>query len=339
MTAQPQADLARFCSTCARNLGLDAAGSAYSYEHLVAVEVPLPWPMAMYSEPGVLPQELLDFRDVQIRAYQEGTPLYRTSLAIAPDPAYSLPGYRRVLSYRRPTGMFARFEQHEYIVPEGEAGALAWALLLNHTALPRYADFEQAPSTTRDLMVCTHGAVDAACAKFGFPLYRRLRRMADDSGGRFRVWRVSHFGGHVFAPTLIDMPEFRYWGYADHDLAERIALRMGGTALVRDCLRGWAGFDDPMLQTAERELFVRRGWDWLDYEKRGTVLAQDPTTGGVEPRWADAEIAWRSPDGSERGRYIVKVVLDKHIETFHTTGDPGTYPYPQYIVTHLERVE
>ena len=86
-------------------------------------------------------------------------------------------------------------------------------------------------------MVCTHGAVDAACAKFGFPIYRQLRRLADESNGQVRVWRVSHFGAHIFAPTLIDMPEFRYWGYVEREEAPMIVNRNGSVLRLRNHYR------------------------------------------------------------------------------------------------------
>lgn len=212
MTTATKPDLARFCSTCARDAGLDTAGSAYSYDHVVAAEIPLPWPTTMYDTPGVLPQELLDFRAELIESYRQGNPLSVGTLAIAPDPTYSVPGHRRVLSYRRPTTPFARFEQHEYLVPDEYFGPLCWALLVAHDRLQQFEQYQQPSSDVRDFMVCTHGAVDAACAKFGYPIFRQMRRLADASDGRVRAWRVSHFGGHVFAPTVIEMPEFRYWG-------------------------------------------------------------------------------------------------------------------------------
>ena len=56
-------------------------------------------------------------------------------------------------------------------------------------------------------MVCTHGNIDAACARFGYPIYQQLRQ--NYATQSLRVWRCSHFGGHQFAPTLIDFPSGR----------------------------------------------------------------------------------------------------------------------------------
>lgn len=331
-------DVSRFCSACARRAGLNAAGSAYAYTHLLAVEVPLPWPISMYSEPGVLPAELLDLRRAQTEAYQRGEPMPLGALAIAPDPAYSVPGHRRVISYRRPEGPFAVFQQAEYLVPEAAVGPLCWALLFDPAALPRFAAALQPPGGARDLMVCTHGAVDAACAKFGIPLYRQLRQLADRSGGRLRAWRVSHFGGHVFAPTLIDLPEFRYWAYVERELAEQLAARAGDAAGLRDCYRGWAGFDSPLLQVAESELFVRHGWPWLAYHKAGRILAQAALgPGDDQPAWAEVRIDYAAADGGAAGAYIARVERAPRVECVANTGDAEPYSHPQYLLTRLER--
>jgi hypothetical protein len=342
MTTATTTDLSRFCSVCAKQAGVDAVGHAYVYHHFVAGELPLPWPESMYSDPGILPKELLDFRQVLIDAYERGESMHVGAYAIAPDKEYSVPGHRRVISYKRPDGPFAVYEQEEYLVPEEEFGPLCWALLVEHASVPRFDAYRLPSSTTRDLLVCTHGAVDAACAKFGFPIYRHLRRLADQSGGQFRAWRVSHFGGHVFAPTLIDMPEFRYWGYVEREKAELLANHTGDAAELRECYRGWAGLEDALLQVAERELFVRHGWPWLDYLKTGQVLSQEEVPSGdhnAEPSWGEVRIDYITPDGSERGSYTARVEITSRVECIYSTGYPETYGYPQYTVTRLERVE
>lgn len=337
MTVATEAStLTRFCSLCARQASLDPAGHAHAYEHVLAVEIPLPWPETMYDTPGVLPQELLDFRALVIESYQRGEPIRSTCVAIAPDRAYSQPGFRRVISYRRPQGHFAEFTQQEYLVPEELYGPLCWAQLVAPEDLPRFDEYLLLSATTRDLMVCTHGSVDAACAKFGFPIYRYLRQLADQSQGQLRVWRVSHFGGHVFAPTLLDLPEFRYWAYIEREQADLLFDRQCDAVQLYDHYRGWAGFDSAFLQTAERELFVKFGWSWISYLKTGEVLAEGPEDDNGLP-WADVRIDYISPDGTERGAYEAHVTLSHHVETIHSSKSEDTYPYPQYAVTRLEQ--
>lgn len=341
-TVSQTRDLSRFCSVCARQLNLDPVGQAHSYEMVLGVELPLPWPETMYDTPGILPQELLDFRNLIIESYQRGEPILKATFFLAPDPAYSQPGMRRVIVYRRPEQAFATFEQEEYLVPEQACGPLCWALLVEPASLPRFAEYLLPASKVRDLMVCTHGAVDAACAKFGYPLYRYMRQSAEQASSPVRVWRVSHFGGHVFAPTFLDMPEFRYWAYIDREQADQIVERNGVASDLYEHYRGWAGFENPFVQAAERELFVRYGWAWIDYLKQAEVLDQGSYEAadaqGEAIPWLDVKIDFRSPDGSLQGSHRLRVEQHSCIETPHSSKSPDTYRYPQYRIASQERL-
>ncbi len=56
-------------------------------------------------------------------------------------------------------------------------------------------------------LVCTHGARDRCCAKWGMPVYDALASLAPE-----RVWQASHLGGHRFAPTFLLLPQGLLWG-------------------------------------------------------------------------------------------------------------------------------
>jgi hypothetical protein len=87
-----------------------------------------------------------------------------------------------------------------------------------------------------------------------------------------RIWRCSHFGGHRFAPTMLDVPDGRYWGFLDDDNLETILHRRGSLESIRGCYRGWAGYDHPSEQLLEREALVREGWDWLNWPQSSEIL-------------------------------------------------------------------
>jgi hypothetical protein len=323
----------RFCSVCARQAGLDPGGSAgEAYETFIAAELPLPWPLSMYTEPGVLPQEALDLRERVIDEYRRGQPISHLLLAIAPDRRYSQPGLRRIICWRRPAGPFAELHRAEYLVPEARLGPALWILAAERERERELQAFRQTGAAVRDLLVCTHGNVDAACARFGFPIFRLLREQAERSGGALRAWRVSHFGGHVFAPTLMDMPHGSYWAYIEPAEAAQLARLDGSPALLRGCYRGWAGLAPPFLQVLERELLARHGWAWRNYLKQGEVLRE----GGGEATWAEVRLAYSAPDGGEGGCYSARVELLRHVPVSHSSGDAATYAYPQYAVTRLE---
>lgn len=320
-----------YCNCLAQERGLDPVGTAADVDTVVLLEIPLPWREDIYDAPGVLPAELFRLYDLWAERYRAGQPYSQYALMIAPDKAYSRPGFRRVLRFLRPPGLASRFERLEYQVPESELGVLTWALFEDAAALERLEPYRVHGGDVRDLLVCTHGTVDAACAKFGFPLYRTLRN--GHAGDALRVWRVSHFGGHVFAPTLIDMPTGHFWAYIGQEQAAPLATRSGDVRALRGHYRGVAGLPPGFVQAAEREMWQHYGWVWFDYLKSGRILAQDASE---RPRWADVQIDFESPDGLERGAGRFRVELGEVIETELSTGDAQPYPYPQYVVTAQE---
>lgn len=331
----------RFCSTCARAAGLDTAGSTYAnYDQLLMIETPLPWPARMFLEQGVMPPEIVELVRLLIMERPAGTREGLRPLAIAPDPDYSRPGYRRVIQFMRPNGPFATFTREEYLVPEEQVGPLAWALGMAPERLPEFERYHEESRPMRDLLICTHGTVDVACGKFGYPAYCMLRERAAHMSEHTRIWRVSHFGGHVYAPTLIDMPGGQFWGYIEPEEADILLTRSGSITRLHDCYRGWAGLEDALLQVAERELLMRHGWSWLEYRKAGRVLAQDEAGepdryGRPIPAWSDLRIEYESPDGRDCGAYEIRLMLEGHVETIPSSKTVDTYAYPQYSVVHL----
>ncbi len=319
-----------YCNLVAREKGLDPGGQATSFETVVLLEAPLPWRSNLYTTAGSMPQEVLDLYSLYMQRYRETgvwPPFYL--LLIAPDELYSQPGSRRVILFQRGGAQIAQFTQTEYMAPEAEAGKLVWALAEEPGMLGEFAGWQTAVSPSRrDILVCTHGTIDAACAKFGFPLYRYLRR--HHASDQLRVWRVSHFGGHVFAPTLMELPSGHFWAYVEESQADQIARRTGPVADLRGHYRGWAGLANGFLQAAEREMWLQEGWCWFDLPKRGQVLAEGPAE---QPTWAEVCIEFIK--GDECHTYKARVEIICHEEIIHTTGDTGTYPYPQYNVTWL----
>ncbi len=322
-----------YCNVLAIEKGLDPAGYAGVFDTAFVLELPLPWPRAILLEPDKLPPELVQLIGVYLNMPEEERPSIRP-LFIAPDVVYSKPGYRRYISYTRPVGAFAEFDRHEYLVPEAEVGKLIWAQQQEPDTLAQFDPYRVDNGDVRDIMVCTHGSRDVACAKFGYPLYRHLRdEVATD---KLRVWRVNHFGGHVFAPTLMDMPRGDYWAFVDPDDGCRIVERDGDFTPLGKKYRGSAALPYGFAQAMERDILLRESWVWTTYQRQGIELAKDE---GDSPGWADVRITYQSGDGSVRGAYEGRVTIADHIETIGSTGDEKTHAYPQYQVTRLEKIE
>lgn len=329
---QHRPDGPAFCNLVALEKGLDPGGHATHFDTLALLEAPLPWRRDMYDKPGTMPQELFDLLELQRAQYGE-TGVWPADYVflIAPDEAYSRPGHRRVILYRHDEGQFAVYSRAEYLVPEADAGRLIWTAATEADRLDEFAAWRVDDARPmRDVLVCTHGTVDAACAKFGFPLYRHLRR--NHAGDCLRVWRVSHFGGHVFAPTLIDMPSGHFWAYVGEEQADQIVRRAGDVDGLRGHYRGWAGLAYGYLQAAERAVWLREGWAWFDRSRRGEIVAQDDE---ATPPWADVRICY--DNGSGPAGYRCRVEMVEAIDTIHTTGMAETYPYPQFRVVELTK--
>lgn len=328
--AEPTAFKA-YCNRLAIEKGLDPGGYGGSFADSVLIETRLPWKQEIFQRVDPLPQQALDLLALWLQRYHETGVYDHLPMLIAPDPRYSRPGHCRVLYYTRPPGEITAFDKVEYCVPDDQLGGLLWALYEAPDGLPRYAAWRTPEwDAVRDLLVCTHGTVDAACAKFGYPLYKQMRAECADT---VRVWRVSHFGGHVFAPTLIDMPTGHYWAYVESPQAAQIIAQRGDPAALRGHYRGWAGVKDGFVQAAERECWQRHGWAWFSHPRSGMVLSQDADPD--HPAWAEVMIRY-SPTNGTPGAYRIRVEVSHTIETITTTGYDNTYCYPQYLITDVE---
>jgi len=325
-----------YCNCLAQVRGLDPVGYARSFDDAIVIEVPLPWKRDMMAQANPLPQEFIDLLQLWREHYQATGEYRHSPLAIAPDTNYTLQGYRRVMFFTRPDGLFAQLEKVEYLVPVDELGALVWALYQEQDKLPQFEPYLVPDADSiRDILVCTHGTVDAACAKFGYPLYKHMRdTYANDA---LRVWRVSHFGGHVFAPTLMDMPTVHYWAYVENEQAEQIVRRSGNVAALRGYYRGWTGADAGFQQVAECDLWQQHGWAWFDYHKKCETVAQDDSN--ESPQWADVRCQYIHTDHTTVKEADYRVTISHTIETIPSTNANRIYNYPQYRVVESEIYE
>lgn len=247
------------CSVVSAQGGEDPAGSAWAVDRYLVVEVPLPWPNNMLESRGMPP----GIAALVQQLYIEGT--YWGWIGMAPDPEYTVPGRTRLIDFRLPAQPpFGRYARTEYLFPTGRAGELAELVVRtpeDATLTPFRQDVDPA---IRDLLVCTHGTVDACCATFGYPIYKLLRAISASADAPVRTWRCTHFGGHRFAATLLDLPEGRYWGRLEaRDLAHLVRRDVPAAAL-RHAYRGWSALPHPVQQIAEAALFEVRGWAWTE---------------------------------------------------------------------------
>ncbi|NML52993.1 TIM barrel protein [Streptomyces sp. R302] len=298
---EPAIPARRSCSLVARTAAEDPIGTARPFDRFLMLELPLPWPPGMGTpvwETDRVPAALRSaLRRATRRTEERG--LTMKTFAAAPDPEYSTPGLLRIIRFDRAPGPAAPLSRTEHHVPTDQAPALIDALFAAPDAddtAASLAPFAAYRVTTahRDLVVCTHASVDACCGTLGYPFYEQLRR-AHGSGGAVRVWRISSFGGHRFAPTLVDFPEGRVWGNLTPDRMDRLVERTGDPADLMDLYRGWACLPDPGEQVLERELFRTYGWEWTSHHMsihRTTdtlyhLTAHNPRTGTTHHHTAE----------------------------------------------------
>ncbi len=353
----------RWCSQVSKANGEDPIGTARTASHWLVIEWALPWTEAMFHDDPRIASFLKLFKQLFM---QHGVMLSPT--LIVPDPDYSQPDQTRVIYYHRPQPQFARFEKQEFIVPEERSADLITALIKRLMKKPNQLDqfqtYQRDTSHIREILVCTHGNVDAACARFGFPIYKQLKEdYAAHSDGQLRVWRCSHFGGHKFAPTLIDLPQGQYWGHLESDSLDLLVHRQGDVAGLRPFYRGWSGLSK-FEQMAEREAWMQEGWDWLAYQKSGRALRKGLT--GIkrylypllrwiplkrvqffleqwtqDATWADVQIQFVSADRATSGHYRARVEKNGVVTTAAQSPKAGEAialkTVPQYQVEQLVR--
>jgi hypothetical protein len=317
----------RLCSVVSKAAREDPAGCGTPFVGYLGMEVAPPW-MDDVSESPRFPDGL---REAVERAQHAG--VIGKFTALFPDPVYSREGYIRTLYLHKPPGPFAAYEKSEYAVPKSEIVPLVEALAEGTDRLSRFERYEEDTSGGRDLLVCTHGSHDACCGKFGYPVYETLRHgYAGASEKQLRVWRTSHTGGHRFAPTLIDFPEGRYWGHLEPEALEKLVLRKDPVSELGRFYRGWAGLSGKFEQIAEREIFVREGWEWTRYLKSGRTLEADENEDRAEVRIEYAT------QGGNAGVYEATVETSGTVMTLFDSGPCPLQEVKQYRVSRLERV-
>jgi hypothetical protein len=99
------------------------------------------------------------------------------------------------------------------------------------------------------LVVCAHGKRDRCCAKYGRPLYDRLRREAPSNW----VWQSTHVGGDRFAGNVVCLPQGLYFGRVAEDDVRPLLHAYRAGRIYLDRYRGRASHTFA-VQAAERHV-------------------------------------------------------------------------------------
>ncbi len=217
-----------FCAEESRDAGEDPIGNAENSQIYILIECPPPWVKNAFnsklipSELQVLQQEIESTDDsvVFLLIYNEQIKQTDTT---------------RVIIYRQNFDLSPGYRKYEFTICNINDLALIIKKYLLHDKL----DIEYTESPTRDILICTHGSRDKCCAKYGNSFYRQAKSIVNDLSLNYvRIWQVSHFGGHRFAPTAIDFPDGRYYARLDADSFTVILTRTGNIELIKPIYRG-----------------------------------------------------------------------------------------------------
>lgn len=282
-----------FCSDYSRQLGEDIIGSATNYQTYILVECPQPWMSEAFQSKWVPDNLRVLVEEVQRRK------LSIRFLLIANDESHKIE-QTTLLIYQKQEGLSNGYHKQEFKLPNIEQAAGVVRKWLSDGN----PDYQIENSITRDILVCTHGSHDQCCARYGNPFYFYAKNIISDLQlDDVRVWKSSHFGGHRFAPTAIDLPEARYYGVLDQDSFRSILTRTGDIEFLHKVYRGW-GLLPSALQILEREIILHHGWDWFNYKVAGKILEQSMDNNTIL-----AELTYENPAGSLY-TYQAKLVKD-----------------------------
>ena len=293
----PAPETAPPCAAHTRAIGIDPAGTAIRADVLIAVEVALPWPKPVFAHPALarLPESVAA-GDVPARVL--------AAVPVAQD-------RRDVIAYRRTSEGVQRSMWR--CTTEERAVEIVEAILRGDAAEPDTVDDEHAVAA--EVWICTQGSHDRCCGSEG-------TRLAVSLAGRddLVVRRVSHTGGHRFAPTGVTFPGGRMWAHLDEATVEAIVGRSVPPAGVAGNCRGWWGADAGPAQAAERALFSEFGWTWEDRHRRVEVSGPGPS----ERSWM-VRVESDLPDGGPIAVWNVEVAVAREVPTI-TCAVPGGVP-------------
>jgi hypothetical protein len=321
--------LDRLCSVAAQAQAHDPIATSQPLEAVLFVETATPWGEHFYDADaeGAIPQRIAAAqREYFERRSAAGLPFAadlgaRRTYAIAPDADRSDGGGRRVVLATRPPGPIASYALTEYRFDDEDPAVvgLVESCLLGPQDLGAFDAWATGRALPRQFFICTHGQVDICCARFGVPLYRALRATP-----AVEAWRTSHFGGHRFAPTVMEFPAGYTWAFVDAGATRHIVDRDEPIGALAKNIRGWSGVR-LHVQPLDREALLRHGWDWLNYARTGEVVEAKPELG----RWT-VRLAATSSSGTTV-RYEGVVVARREVAISGCGALPGaaTKPLPE----------
>ncbi len=324
------------CAEHARRIAVDPGGTAIRADRIVLVAAPLPWPKPALDHPAVRP----------VAEALRGTAVPTRVLAFVPDgPATGGAGHAAeahdgatLVVYER-EGASAVERRYRTTGPT-DAAALVRALAEgDHSdrgaAVLSGLVAEYRPARPA-VLVCTQGSHDVCCGSEGTRLAGELQARIDATaaaaGGpdqAVQLYRVSHTGGHRFAPTAMTLPDGRMWAGLTVARVDAILGRADGAlAELAPACRGWWGADEGPAQVAERAVLAARGWSLDSLDRRVGVVEQPDGRFLATVSVADGAVSGgsvNSQNGGQGERWEVELAEGRSVPTI-ACRQPGGLP-------------
>lgn len=301
------------CASFTESLNADPVGSAF-YAHLVVlVEVSLPWPKPVRDHPlldgvlGLMRTAALPTRILACEPFREA----------GADGADSVGADSVGVVVFRFDG--AGYVRTDTVVAAGDLVSTVAAECADASlAIPEPA------AARRAVLVCTQGSHDICCGELGVPLADGATERHPDVD----VFRVSHTGGHRFAPTALSMPDGRMWAFLSADDLDAVLTRSGSPADLQQKCRGWIGAKGGAAQAGERAVFAVADWQWDT-----TPRLVDATPQPDESQMWDVSVR-TTPEQA----WVAQVGIGRELPTI-SCSQPGGLPAKpgrEYAVLSLE---
>ena len=251
-------EIGQRCSEITRELKLDSGGTALKADFFLAVDVPLPWPKPVFDHQlltGVV--ELLDSYSSSVRLLasvpENNDHLIVTVYELKQDVHQTKSLLHRTQCTFQPSNLLEVLKK-----------------VLDGKIKEEFKENLQ-EEQVRELWLCTQGSHDICCGSAGTALYLE----AEENLHEVKIRRVSHLGGHRFAPTAVTFPDGRMWSHLNMENLQHI---FNQTSLDEELIkknRGWCGSKKGAEQIAEREGLLLYGWKWDKYHRKTMVIVED----------------------------------------------------------------
>lgn len=235
----PDATAAPLCSVFTKSLGVRPAGTGLSLDRVVVVSLATPWPKPAVGDPHLKAATAALARSVMPSRLFAGEPWgseYGVELYERNGLAFS--------AYRWMASTADEVTDVVSVIAEAAHGAHGMAPI---------------DVTVPTFLVCTQGSHDVCCGDMGVALADQI----EIERPAYRLRRVSHTGGHRFAPTFLALPSGRMWAYADLALVDRVATNSVTVDDLGMYCRGWLGAPTGFAQVAELAARIEAGNPFL----------------------------------------------------------------------------